>query len=211
MYPILHKDRKKNLVLHRLFFGGAKEDRPTNQFERRLYSIKVAYNFNLYCFDYRLVKNHGNILSYIWVAKKQQSICGSLPLRCFCLWVAEAVKHRLHKIIEKGEWTSFYLRPLYVSYCLVPYRCKCIRRTFFTREMLMLDYTELIGVSEPGESFLGRKEQVEIKCLRLLELEGVRDKCNQEVSLWEYRGRLLSRLRANLCLCGYMFAAQRMN
>lgn len=44
----------------------------------------------------------------------------------------------------------------------------------------MLDSTELIGVSEPnlGRSLLGRKEQVCIKCLRLLELEDVRDLCN---------------------------------
>lgn len=45
--------------------------------------------------------------------------------------------------------------------------------------MLMLDYTELTGVSQSGEGvFLGRKEQVEIKCFELLELEGVRDACN---------------------------------
>ena len=52
--------------------------------------------------------------------------------------------------------------------------------TNFIREILMLDHTKLTGVSQSGEGvfFFGRKEQVEIKCLELLELEGVRDRCN---------------------------------
>lgn len=42
----------------------------------------------------------------------------------------------------------------------------------------MLDHT---GVSQSGEGvffFVGRKEQVEIKCFELLELEDVRDQYN---------------------------------
>lgn len=56
--------------------------------------------------------------------------------------------------------------------------------TSFIREILMLDHTKLTGVSQSGEGvflffcFFGRKEQVEIKCLELLKLEGVRDRCN---------------------------------
>lgn len=67
------------------------------------------------------------------------------------------MNYKLHKIVGKEVRTEFIITICQIL-CLVPYRCKCIR-IFFTREMLMLNYAELIGMSEPNlrRSFLGRK------------------------------------------------------
>jgi hypothetical protein len=52
--------------------------------------------------------------------------------------------------------------------------------TFSLGKCWFLNYTEIIGVPEPNleRSLSGRKEHMETRYLRLLELKGVRDRSN---------------------------------
>lgn len=82
--------------------------------------------------------------------------------------------------VEERKWTSINLTPLYARYCVWYLKsCECMS-TFSLGKCWFLNYTEIIGVPEPNleRSLSGRKEHMETRYLRLLELKGVRDRSN---------------------------------